>query len=79
MGQAGLRGSDDEHAKAPSNIRSKNTYVFGQDEWHVKKNLVLTLGLRYEYSTPKTDTLRGQCKTGQQWSGQNRPTEVAGD
>ncbi len=43
-------------AKAPSNIRSKNTYVFGQDEWHVRKNLVLTLGLRYEYSTPKTDT-----------------------
>ena len=45
-----------QSAKAPSNIRSKNTYVFGQDEWHMKKNLVLTLGLRYEYSTPKTDT-----------------------
>ena len=43
-------------AKAPSNIRSKNTYVFGQDEWHPRKNLVLTLGLRYEYSTPKIDT-----------------------
>jgi Carboxypeptidase regulatory-like domain/TonB-dependent Receptor Plug Domain len=43
-------------AKAPSNIRQKNTYVFGQDEWHARKNLVLTLGLRYEYSTPKRDT-----------------------
>jgi hypothetical protein len=43
-------------ARAPSNIRSKNTYVFGQDEWHVRKNLVLTIGLRYEYSTPKIDT-----------------------
>jgi hypothetical protein len=43
-------------AKAPSNIRSKNTYVFGQDEWHARKNLTLTLGLRYEYSTPKSDT-----------------------
>ncbi len=43
-------------AKAPSNIRQKNTYVFAQDEWHVRKNLVLTLGLRYEYSTPKSDT-----------------------
>jgi TonB dependent receptor-like, beta-barrel len=43
-------------AKAPSNIRSKNTYVFAQDEWHARKNLVLTLGLRYEYSTPKSDT-----------------------
>ena len=41
---------------APSNIRSKSTYIFGQDEWHVKPNLVLTVGLRYEYSTPKSDT-----------------------
>jgi len=43
-------------ANAPSNIRSKSTYVFGQDEWHVSKNLVLTMGLRYEYNTPKSDT-----------------------
>ena len=43
-------------ALAPSNIRSKSTYVFGQDEWHTTKNVVLTLGLRYEYSTPKADT-----------------------
>jgi hypothetical protein len=41
---------------AASNIRSKSTYVFGQDEWHVSKNVVLTLGLRYEYNTPKADT-----------------------
>jgi hypothetical protein len=41
---------------AASNIRSKSTYVFGQDEWHVRKNVVLTLGLRYEYNTPKADT-----------------------
>ncbi len=43
-------------AKAPSNIRSKSIYFFGQDEWHVRKNLTLTLGLRYEYNTPKSDT-----------------------
>jgi hypothetical protein len=43
-------------ALAPSNIRSKSTYVFGQDEWHASRNLVLTLGLRYEYNTPKSDT-----------------------
>ena len=43
-------------AKAPSNIRSKSTYIFGQDEWHATRNLVLTLGLRYEYNTPKSDT-----------------------
>ncbi len=45
-----------QNALAPSNIRSKSTYAFGQDEWHVRKNLVLTLGLRYEYNTPKYDT-----------------------
>jgi hypothetical protein len=39
-----------------NNVRSKATYVFGQDEWHARKNLTLTLGLRYEYSTPKLDT-----------------------
>jgi hypothetical protein len=41
---------------AASNIRSKSTYVFGQDELHVRKNVVLTIGLRYEYNTPKRDT-----------------------
>ncbi len=54
-----LLGAPDAYfqgANAPSNIRSKSTYVFGQDEWHVRKNLVLTLGLRYEYNTPKLDT-----------------------
>ncbi len=45
-----------QSALAPSNIRTKSTYVFGQDEWHARKNLVLTLGLRYEYNTPKSDT-----------------------
>jgi hypothetical protein len=43
-------------AKAPSNIRTKSTYLFAQDEWHATHNLVLTLGLRYEYNTPKADT-----------------------
>ena len=45
-----------QNALAPSNIRSKSTYIFGQDEWHIRKNLVLTLGLRYEYNAPKFDT-----------------------
>lgn len=54
-----LLGVPDQYLQgglAPSNIRSKSTYVFGQDEWHASKNLVLTLGLRYEYNTPKLDT-----------------------
>jgi hypothetical protein len=41
---------------APNNIRSKSTYLFGQDELHVNNHLTLTLGLRYEYNSPKTDT-----------------------
>jgi hypothetical protein len=41
---------------APTNARSKFYAGFAQDEWRVKKNLVLTLGVRYEYSTPKLDT-----------------------
>ncbi len=45
-----------EGPNAVSNFRSKATYVFGQDEWRVRPNLTLTLGLRYEYSTPKRDT-----------------------
>jgi hypothetical protein len=45
-----------QNALAPSNIRSKSTYAFAQDEWHIRKNLVLTVGLRYEYNTPKLDT-----------------------
>lgn len=40
---------------APSNIRSKNVSGFFQDEWRVTRNLVLTLGVRYEYSQPKFD------------------------
>jgi carboxypeptidase family protein/TonB-dependent receptor-like protein len=41
---------------APSNIRSKSTYGFLQDEWRLTKKLTLSLGLRYEYSSPKYDT-----------------------
>jgi Carboxypeptidase regulatory-like domain/TonB dependent receptor/TonB-dependent Receptor Plug Domain len=43
-------------AAAPSNIRTKSTYGFVQDEWHATKRLTLTLGIRYEYNSPKYDT-----------------------
>ncbi len=55
-----LLGLPDEFlqfGEAPSNIRTNNYYGFAQDEFRVRKNLVLTLGLRYEYSQPKIDTL----------------------
>jgi hypothetical protein len=45
-----------QYPQAPSNIRSKATYGFFQDEWRAKSNLTLTMGLRYEYNTPKLDT-----------------------
>ncbi len=45
-----------EGANARNNFRSKAVFGFVQDEWRVRKNLVLNLGIRYEYSTPKIDT-----------------------
>jgi outer membrane receptor protein involved in Fe transport len=53
-----LMGLPDEYLqfpRAPSNIRSHNVAGFFQDEWKVRKNLTLTLGVRYEYSSPKLD------------------------
>ena len=54
-----LTGAPDEFLQfgaAPSNIRSKSTAIYAQDEWHAAKNLTLNYGLRYEFATPKTDT-----------------------
>lgn len=41
--------------KGVSAIRSHQYAGFLQDEWRVRTNLVLTLGIRYEYTTPKWD------------------------
>jgi hypothetical protein len=54
-----LVGLPDEYyqfGSAPSNIRSKDYSFFGQDDWHITRNLTLNLGLRYEYASPKRDT-----------------------
>jgi hypothetical protein len=40
---------------APSDIRTHNIAGFFQDEWKVSRNFRLTLGIRYEYSSPKLD------------------------
>jgi hypothetical protein len=52
----GLADEFTQFPAAPSNIRTKNFGWFFQDEWKVRRNLTLTLGMRYEYNTPKTDT-----------------------
>jgi len=54
-----LFGASDEYfqfSKAPSNEHQKQYALFAQDEWKVTPRLTLTLGLRYEYTTPETDT-----------------------
>lgn len=53
-----LLGAPDDYLQfgdAPSDIRSKSIYGFAQDEWRVRPNLTLTLGVRYEYNQPKYD------------------------
>jgi hypothetical protein len=54
-----LLGLPDEYlqfGEAPSDIRTKSYYGFVQDEWKIRPNLTLSLGLRYEYNSPKLDT-----------------------
>lgn len=52
----GLPAFFQQGPNAPTNARSKFYSGFAQDEWRVNRKLVLTLGVRYEYATPKLDT-----------------------
>jgi hypothetical protein len=52
----GIPLSYQQSPNAPTNARSKFYAGFAQDEWRVNKKLTLTLGVRYEYSSPKLDT-----------------------
>jgi hypothetical protein len=44
-----------QYPKAFSAIRSHQVAGYVQDEWRASTNLTLTLGVRYEYSSPKSD------------------------
>lgn len=53
-----LFGAPDEYQQYPranNNEHQKQYAVFGQDEWKVTPRLVLTLGLRWEYTSPEAD------------------------
>ncbi len=58
----GLADEFEQFPAAPSNIRTHNASAFFQDEWKVRRNLTLSLGIRYEYSSPKLD-LQGRSFT----------------
>jgi outer membrane receptor protein involved in Fe transport len=54
-----LFGASDEfseYSKAPSNEHQRQYAAFAQDEWKATPRLTLTYGLRYEYTSPETDT-----------------------
>jgi hypothetical protein len=48
------------------------------EEGHTEEQIVAVLR-QGEAGKKVADILRGHAKTGQRWSGQNWPTEVAGD
>ncbi|HUO31833.1 MAG TPA: TonB-dependent receptor [Bryobacteraceae bacterium] len=53
-----LMGIPDYYYQYPgafSAVRSHQVAAYLQDEWKVKSNFTLTLGLRYEYQSPKRD------------------------
>jgi Carboxypeptidase regulatory-like domain/TonB dependent receptor len=53
-----LFGAIDEYyqaSEAPSNEHQKQYGLFVQDEWKVTPRFTLTLGLRYEYTSPEKD------------------------
>jgi outer membrane receptor protein involved in Fe transport len=51
----GLPNSFTQWPNAFSSAHGHQYGIFAQDEWRIRPNLTLTLGLRYEYNTPKFD------------------------
>src|SRR5579872_1984607 len=53
-----LMGTPDEYQQYPSgnnNEHQKQWSAFVQDEWKVTPRIAITVGLRYEYTSPETD------------------------
>jgi len=50
----------EQFPRGTSSVRSHQYAGFFQDEWKVTPRLVLTLGIRYEYNTPKSDPQKRQ-------------------
>ena len=56
-----LMGIPDYYYQYPGAFSAVRSHQFGayvQDDWKVKPNFTLTLGVRYEYSSPKSDPQR---------------------
>jgi hypothetical protein len=52
----GVAGDYEDFPNTVAYTRSHQYAGFFQDEWRMTPRLVLTLGIRYEYNSPKTDT-----------------------
>lgn len=53
-----LLGVPDEYGQGSAQaelVRSKSVYLFAQDSWKIKQNVILNYGLRWELNTPLAD------------------------
>ena len=56
----GIPNYYEQFPRGYSAIRSRQYAAFFQDEWRLNPRFVLTLGIRYEYNTPKSDPQKRQ-------------------
>ena len=66
----GLPDQYQQGAAASNNMRQKQNSLFFQDQWKINSRLLVTLGLRYKYDNPQTDTL-GRSMSDHPWRSVN--------